>query len=134
MKLLRPAITIVANLFLFATVVPAQSPTSSSPFYSADQYKLAHSLFYKLSGDLALASTGVASRDAARFIAARQQLEGLVQHWDNGIYYSRDADSVVSAIRSLSYDGALLDKDRDSLDSDLSQLLDFRAEYYGTSR
>ena len=131
MKSLRLAITIVANLFFLAARVPAQSSTSPSPFYSTDQYQLAHSLFDKLSSDLALAETDVSRRDAARFNGARGQLEGLRRHWDTGVYDSREADRFVSTIRTLSHDNALLAIDRESLDSDLSRLLDFRAEYYG---
>jgi hypothetical protein len=107
------------------------------PFYSQDEYQNAHSMFDKIRTDLHQAQTDAypndlpnSLRDAPRFDITHNQLRTLEQNWNQGRYDSREFNNTLSAVRMVVNDTHLRSHDRDVLDSDLSRLLEFQAEYY----
>jgi hypothetical protein len=100
--------------------------SAQSPFYSADEYQLGHSVFDQLSADL---QTAQASTSARQNSQARAEVGALERNWDNGVYSSRQMDLAIEGLRTLIDNSASL-RDRANLDTDLSRLLDLRKEYY----
>jgi hypothetical protein len=122
---------VASNLLLFCLIANAQTSPERfvSPFHSPDQYELAHSRFDKLSADLQQAR----SHDpvnSAMFDRAQAALRVLEQNWDSGHYESRQIEGTIAAIQMVLRDNRLMPQDVDALADDLSQLLDFRTEYY----
>jgi hypothetical protein len=100
--------------------------SAQSPFYSADQYQLGHSVFDKLLGDLQAAQ---ASTPAPLNNLARAEVSTLAKGWDNAVYDSRQMDVTVEGLRTL-INGCVSLRDQVTLDADLSRLLDIQKEYY----
>ena len=122
-----------ASLLLFSLTANAQTSSEQirSPFYSQDQYQLAHSMFDKVTADLYQAQTDAGPLEgSSRFIGANNQIRQLKQSWDKGQYLSRQMETTISAIQTVLTDNRLMPRDRDALSADLSHLLDFRTEYY----
>jgi hypothetical protein len=122
-----------SGLLLFSLAANAQTSSEQirSPFYSQDQYQLAHSMFDKVTADLYQAQTDAGPLEgSSRFVSANNQLRQLEQNWDQGHYFSREMESTIAAIQMILTDKRLMPRDRDALSSDLSQLLDFKTEYY----
>jgi hypothetical protein len=122
---------VASNLLLFGMIAGAQTTPEQfvSPFHSPDQYELAHSRFNKLSADLQQARSYDLA-DSAMFDRAQAALRVLEQNWDSGHYQSRQIEGTVSAIQTVLRDSHLMPQDVDALAGDLSQMLDFRTEYY----
>ncbi|HTA70356.1 MAG TPA: hypothetical protein VK776_18840 [Bryobacteraceae bacterium] len=118
------------SLLLFSLTANAQTTSEQmrSTFYSEDQYQLTHSMFDKITADLSRAQTDTNS--PARFDRANTQLRQLEQSWDKGQYISREMEGAISAIQTVLSVNHLMPRDRGALSADLSQLLDFRREYY----
>ncbi len=126
---------IPAALIFFTTAVGAQTLEQKpgqavSPYYSADEYRLAHSMFDDLKRDLngAQADAGINLAINQRFDTARTDLNALEQSWDNGHYDSRQILKTISAIQMVLNES--LPYDSEALARDQSRLLDFRSEYY----
>jgi hypothetical protein len=118
---------LAAGLLLFSLHTRAQSPRGSlSPFYSADEYQRAHSLFNKLQADLNAAQ---ASTPANLLDQARTGVRALQNNWDNAVYDSRQIYDTIVALETAA-DGSALERDRANLGDDVSRLLDLRREYY----
>jgi hypothetical protein len=122
---------LASNLLLFGMIASAQTSPERlvGPFHSPDQYELAHSRFDKLSADLQQAR----SHDpvnSAMFDRAQAVLRVLEQNWDSGHYESRQIEGAITAIQTVQRDSRLIPQDVNALADDLSQLLDFRTEYY----
>ena len=122
---------VASNLLLFGMIAGAQTTPEQfvSPFHSSDQYELAHSRFNKLSADLQQARSHDLA-DSAMFDRAQATLRILEQNWDSGHYESRQIEGAITAIQTVQRDSRLIPQDVDALAGDLSQLLDFRTEYY----
>ena len=103
-----------------------ESGSAQSPFYSADEYQLGHSVFDQLSADL---QTAQASTPASMNGQARAEVGALVRNWDNGVYSSRQMAVAIEGVQTLINSSVSL-RDRANLDTDLSRLLDLRKEYY----
>jgi hypothetical protein len=122
-----------SGLLLFSLAANAQTTSEqiSNPFHSQDQYGLTHSMFDKVTADLHEAQTDANSLDDGfRLVSANSQLRQLERSWDQDHYVSREMESTISAIQMILTDKRLMPRDRDALSSDLSQLLDFKTEYY----
>ncbi len=118
---------LAAGLLLFTLHARAQSPRGSlSPFYSADEYQRAHSLFNKLQADLNAAQSSTTS---SLLDQARADVRVLQNNWDNATYDSRQMYDTIAALETAA-DGSPLERDRASLGDDVSRLLDLRQEYY----
>lgn len=104
----------------------AQVTTSGSPFYSAQQYERAHSLFDKLHADLKVAEGSV---PASLIQQARIDVDGLENNWDNGVYSSSQMDRTVGELEAVVHHSRML-SDQANLGDDVSQLLNLRREYY----
>jgi hypothetical protein len=119
------------GLLLLTLTVSAQTTPQqfSNPFHSEDQYQLAHSMFDKISADLSRAQTTNLA-DNAIFDRAQAELIVLEQNWDQGHYASRQIEGAISTLQIVLRDSRLMRQDRDAFSDDLSQLLDFQAEYY----
>jgi hypothetical protein len=120
-----------SSLLLFTLIASAQTIPEQfrNPFHSQDEYELAHSLFDKISADLARAQSNYLA-DNAIFDRAQAELSVLEQNWDKGHYESRQIDATISALQMVLRDNRLMPQDLDALSDDLSKLLDFRTEYY----
>ncbi len=108
---------------------PAVSPTlavSPSPFYSAEEYQRAHSLFDKLRTDL---QTAQDSTPANLIDQARADVNLLQNNWDNARYDSRQMYDTILVLETAT-DQSALHRDRSNLGDDVSRLLDLRQEYY----
>jgi hypothetical protein len=103
-----------------------ESGSAQSPFYSAEEYQLGHSVFDQLSADL---QTAEASTSANLNREARARVSELEQSWDNGVYSSRQMDLAIEGLRTL-IDNSVSLRDRANLGTGLSRLLDLRKEYY----
>jgi len=104
-----------------------------NPYYSTDEYQLAHSMFNKVRADLYRAQTNAYPNylgDRSRFDIARNQLNGLEGNWDQGKYDVDEFQDTLSAVQMVLNDNHLMPHDRDVLSADVSRLLDFRTEYY----
>lgn len=118
---------LAAGLLLSTLHARAQSPRGSlSPFYSADEYQRAHSLFDKLQADLDAAQ---ASAPTNLLDPARAALHALRNNWDNAIYDSRQMSGTILVLETAA-DASPLERDRASLSDDISRLLDLKQEYY----
>ena len=122
---------VASNLLLFGMIAGAQTTPEQfvNPFHSPDQYELAHSRFHKLSADLQQARSHDPVNNAM-FDRAQAALRVLEQNWDSGHYESRQIEGAISAIQTVQRDSRLMSQDVHALADDLSELLDFRTEYY----
>ena len=122
---------VASSMLVFSLLATAQTTPGpfGSPFHSPDEYQLTHSMFDKLSADLQQAG---AHNPANSAISEHAQgaLGVLEQNWDSGHYQSRQIEGAISAIQTVLRDSRLMPRDVDALAGDLSQLLDFRTEYY----
>lgn len=106
-----------------------------NPYYSADEYQLAHSMFDRIRADLVSAQTNANANpsnlgDAPRVDMARQELGRLEQNWDQARYDTSEFQRTMTAVQMVMNDNRLAPHDRDELSADLSRLLEFRSEYY----
>jgi hypothetical protein len=99
-----------------------------NPFYSADEYQLAHSMFDRIQNDLDQAQTNAYG---PRFDSAHNALTVLEQNWDRAHFDSNQIANTISAIQMVLNDNRLMPHDHDALSDDVSRLLDFQTEYYG---
>ena len=120
-------LSLASSLLVFAAGAQAQSlATSGSPFYSADEYQRAHSLFDKLHTDLQDAET---SAPQALVTRARDQLDALENNWDNAVYNSSQMIATITDLEAVvSHSTSFID--RANLGGDVSRLLDLRQQYY----
>jgi hypothetical protein len=124
---------VAASVLLFPARGHAQPPAappspsaSSSPFYSADEYQRAHSLFDKLRTDLNTAQGGI---PASLIGQARADVNALQNNWDSAVYDSRQIDDTIQVLETA-VDQSPLPRDRANLGDDVSRLLDLRQQYY----
>jgi hypothetical protein len=108
-------------------VTPDVQQQIGNPYYSVDQYQLAHSMFDHIRADLDRAGTNAYS---PRVDTARLELERLAHNWDQARYHTREFDRTMAAVQMVVNDNGLTPKDRDELSADVSRLLEFRSEYY----
>ena len=109
-----------------ALVVSPSPSVSPSPFYSADEYQRAHSLFDKLLTDL---KTAQGSTPATLIDQARADVNALENNWDNARYDSRQMYDTILVLETAVAQSPLT-IDRANLSDDVSRLLDLRQEYY----
>jgi hypothetical protein len=142
--MMRRALTSFAMLAgFFAVTVTASAQTASppvtnehtvaNPYYSPDEYRLAHTMFDRIRNDLYRAQTNAYPNDLGdtpRFDIAHNELRNLEQNWNQGHYDNRQIGDTISAIQMVLQDNRLRPHDRDVLGRDLSRLLDFKGEYY----
>jgi hypothetical protein len=105
----------------------------ASPYYSADEYQNARSLFGKIRADLNRAAENDVTAlqgDGARFAIARMQIGQLENHWEQAHFDTNEFDNTYTALRMVLNDNRLTGHDRDALSADESRLLEFRSEYY----
>ena len=124
-----------SSLLLFTLAATAQTTPEQipNPFYSNDEYQNTHSMFDKIRSDLYRAQTDAHPNylgDGPRYNIAHTELRTLEQNWDKGKYDSLELENTTLAVQMVLNDNRLMPYDRDVLSSDLSRLLDFRAEYY----
>jgi PHD/YefM family antitoxin component YafN of YafNO toxin-antitoxin module len=122
---------VILGLAAFVLLIPvrghAQPPAvSPSPFYSADEYQRAHSLFDKVRTDL---GTAQGSTPTNLIDQARADVSVLQNNWDNAVYDSRQMYDTVLVLEAVVDHSPVL-RDRANLGDDLSRLLDLRQEYY----
>ena len=116
-----------------AATPPIANQQIVNPYYSADEYQLAHSMFDRIRADLDRAQTNAYPNnlgDAPRFDIAREQLGRLETHWDQARYDTSEFERTMTAIQMVLNDNRLTPHDSNELSADLSRLLEFRAEYY----
>ncbi len=113
---------LASSLTLLAT-------TPNASFYSQDEYRLAHSMFDTLQGDLASAQMH-ASGDIARIERTRADLDQLEQNWDRARFDSRQMATAILDLRTVADDRRFQRDDRAALSVDVSRLLDFQTDYY----
>jgi hypothetical protein len=123
MKILGLALVLLMCVAYGRAQTPAMSP---SPFYSADEYQRAHSIFDKLSADLNAAQV---SASANLISQARAVVNSLENNWDRGVYDSRQMDDSIAVLQRLAGQSPLL-RDRNNIGADVSRLLDLRQQYY----
>lgn len=120
-------LSLASSLVVFAAGAQAQSLTiSGSPFYSADEYQRAHSLFDKLHTDLQNAET---SAPQALVTRATDQLDALENNWDNAVYSSRQMIATITDLEAVVNHSTSFIV-RANLGADVSRLLDLRQQYY----
>lgn len=117
---------LLLSLTLSAQTIPEQI---RNPFYSEDQYQLAHLMFDKLSADIHRAQTNDLA-DNAIVSRAQAELSALQQNWDKGHYNSRQIEGTISAVQMVLRDNHLMPRDRNAFSDDLTRLLEFQIEYY----
>src|SRR5579863_1217973 len=120
-------LSLASLLVICAALAQAQSlTTSGSPFYSADEYQRAHSLFDKLHSDLQDAKS---SAPEALITRADDQLDALENNWDNAVYSSSQMIATITDLEAVvNHSTSFID--RANLGGDVSRLLDLRQEYY----
>jgi hypothetical protein len=105
----------------------------TNPYYSQDEYQIAHSMFDKVNADLNRAQTNAHPNnlgDSPRFDIAHNELRALEQSWDKARFDSSQMANTIAALRMVENDNRLMPHDRDVIDADLSRLMDFQTEYY----
>ena len=130
---------VTAGFLLFNSAASAQTLNQAAnrqvdnPFYSPDQYRLAHSMFDTIRTDLYRAQTDAYPNyfgNSPRFNIAHNDLRTLEQNWNNGHYDSREIADTISSVEMVLKDNRIMPHDRDVLGRDLSRLIDFQSEYY----
>jgi hypothetical protein len=128
----RYSISCFAAMGMLLLPLMAAEPVPT-PFYSQDQYQIAHSLFDKIRADLTQAQAGISSGDLGdgpRFDIARSQLTQLEKQWDQARFATGTFDKTYAAIQMVLNDNRLTGYDRNALSADQSRLLEFRGNYY----
>jgi len=121
------ALAVWASVSCSLAAQPAPAEVQS-PFYSPDEYQLAHSMFDRIQTDLDQAQTNAYS---LRLDMAQNELKTLEQNWDRAHFDSEQIANTISAIQMVLNDNRLAEHDRDVLGDDVSRLLDFQTDYYG---
>jgi hypothetical protein len=133
-RILLPSLIGSCLLFFSLAAIAENTPEPAlNSFYSQDEYQNAHSMFDKIRSDLNAAQTDAYANDpgnAPRFDSAQNQLRTLEQNWYRGRYDSRELENTLSAVRTAVHDNRLMPHDRNTLDADVTRLLDFQTEYY----
>jgi hypothetical protein len=121
---------VAMNLVMFPLIAAEQI---TNPYYSADEYQNAHSIFDKIRADLSRAQTDASPNnlgDTPRFDIARMQLGQLENQWNQVHFDTAEFDDTYTALHMVLNDNRLTGHDRDVLSADESRLLEFRNEYY----
>ena len=95
-----------------------------SPFYSADEYQRAHSIFEKLNADL---NTAQANSSPNLISQARALVNSLENNWSRAVYDSRQIDDSIAILGRVADQSP---RDRTNISDDVSRLLDLRQQYY----
>jgi hypothetical protein len=129
--------SLIASSLLLSPVILATAQAAdeqlAAPYYSADEYQNAHSMFDKIRADLDRAQANDHPKflgDGARFDIARMQLGQLETQWNHADFDTSTFDSTYTALNMVLNDNRLTGHDRDVLSADESRLIEFRNEYY----
>ncbi len=127
--------TFIASSLALSPWIAAQAAEEepANPYYSRDEYQLAHTMFDKIRTDLNAAQADVSSGDLGdgpRFDIARMQIGQLENQWDQADFNTSTLDNTYTALHMVLNDNRLTGHDRDVLSADESRLIEFRSEYY----